>query len=62
MTVMAMAGPVPSGKIEALETDIAEATRHEDFNRILTGFGIEHESWHIEKTLGPPPRMTINWL
>ena len=50
MTVMAMTVPVPPGKVEALEAHIAEAIEHEDLNKTLTGFGLEHESWHIQET------------
>ena len=50
MTVMAMTVPVPPGKMEALEAYIAEAIEHEDLNKTLTGFGLEHESWHIQET------------
>ena len=45
-----MAVPIPPGKIKALERHITEAVQHEDFEETLTGFGILHESWHIQET------------
>ena len=50
MPVLAMALPVPPGKTEALEQHIQEAVKHEDFEDTLKGFGILHESWHIQET------------
>lgn len=50
MTVLAMAVPVPPGKTNALEQHLAEAIEHEDFEETLKGFGIAHESWHIQET------------
>ena len=50
MSVLARALPVPSGKAQALEDHIAEAREHEDFEKTLKGFGIEHESWHVQET------------
>ena len=50
MPVLAMALPVPPGKTQALEQHIAEAVEHEDFEDTLKGFGILHESWHIQET------------
>ena len=50
MTVLAMAVPVPPGKVEALEAHIEEARQHADLDATLRGFGIEHESWHIQET------------
>ena len=52
MPVLAMALPVPAGKTRALEQHIAEAREHEDFEETLKGFGIVHESWHIQETPG----------
>ena len=50
MKVLAMTVPVPPGKVSALEAHIEEAQEHKDLNKTLGGFGIEHESWHIEET------------
>ena len=50
MPVLAMAVPVPPGKTKALEQHIAEAVEQEDFEETLKGFGITHESWHIQET------------
>ena len=50
MPVLAMAIPVPPGKTKALERHIAEAVEHEEFEDTLKGFGILHESWHIQET------------
>ena len=50
MPVLAMAIPVPPGKTTALEQHIAEAVEHEEFEETLKGFGITHESWHIQET------------
>jgi hypothetical protein len=50
MPVLAMALPVPPGKIQALEQHIAEAVDHPEFEDTLRGFGIQHESWHIQET------------
>jgi hypothetical protein len=50
MSVLAMALPVPPGKAQALEDHIAEAQEHEDFEKTLKGFGLVHESWHIQET------------
>ncbi|SVB67086.1 uncharacterized protein METZ01_LOCUS219940 [marine metagenome] len=50
MPVLAMAIPVPLGKTTALEQHIAEAVEHEEFEETLKGFGIMHESWHIQET------------
>ena len=50
MPVLAMAVPVPPGKTKALEQHIAEAVEREDFEETLRGFGIAHESWHIQET------------
>ena len=49
MPVLAMAVPVPPGQTTALEQHIAEAVQHPDFERTLKGFGILHESWHIQE-------------
>ena len=49
MPVLAMAIPVPPGKTTALEQHIAEAVEHEEFEETLKGFGIMHESWHIQE-------------
>jgi hypothetical protein len=45
-----MSLPVPPGKVSALEQHIAEARERDDFHSTLSGFGIEHESWHIQQT------------
>ena len=50
MTVLAMAVPVPPGATEALEQHLAEAIEHKDFDATLNGFGIQHESWHLQET------------
>ena len=50
MPVLAMAVPVPPGKSTALEQHIAEASQHPDFEKTLTGFGIQQESWHLQET------------
>jgi len=50
MPCLAMALPVPPGKTAALEQHIAEAVAHEDLDATLRGFGITHESWHIQET------------
>jgi|TARA_B100000315_G_C14583079_1_gene591540 hypothetical protein len=50
MTVLAMTVPIPLGKVETQEAHIAEAIEHEDLNKTLNGFGIEHESRHIQET------------
>jgi len=50
MPCLAMAIPIPPGKTAALEQHIAEATQHEDFENTLRGFGITHESWHVQAT------------
>ena len=50
MPVLAMAVPVPPGQTTALEQHIAEASEHPDFDKTLKGFGITHESWHIQET------------
>lgn len=52
MAVMAMAVPVPDGKVPALEAHILEARGRDDFDSTLRGFGIEHESWHVQETPG----------
>ena len=50
MSVLAMAVPIPPGKTKALEQHIAEAVGHEEFEDTLKGFGILHESWHVQET------------
>ena len=50
MPVLAMAVPVPPGATEALEQHISEAVKHKDFEATLDGFGIQHESWHLQET------------
>lgn len=52
MAVMAMVVPVPEGKLQALEDHIQEARARDDFESTLRGFGIEHESWHVQETPG----------
>ncbi len=52
MPILAMAVPIPPGKAIALEQHIAEAMESEDFHDTLSGFGIQHESWHIQESLG----------
>lgn len=50
MPILAMAVPVPPGKVTTLEQHIAEAMKREDIDDTLTGFGIRHESWHIQES------------
>ena len=50
MPCLAMAMPIPPGKTAALEEHIAEAIKHPDFEKTLKGFGITHESWHVQET------------
>ena len=50
MPTLVMTVPVPPGQRTALEQHIAEASEHPDFDKTLKGFGISHESWHIQET------------
>jgi hypothetical protein len=52
MSFLAMALPVPPGKSSDIEQHIAEAQMHNDFDQTLRGFGIQHESWHLQETPG----------
>ena len=50
MPVLAMAMPIPPGKIEALEQHLADAKNHPDLDATFTGFGISRETWHVQET------------
>jgi len=47
--IPAIAVPIPPGKTKALEQHVTEATEHEDLEETLKGFGILHESRHIQE-------------
>ena len=50
MSVLAMTLPIPEGELKALEDHIAEAKKRDDFEDTLRGFGLTHESWHVQST------------
>ena len=58
MSVLAMTLPIPEGKLDALENHIAEAKQRDDFEDTLRGFGLTHESWHVQST---PARRTTDY-
>jgi len=50
MPILSYAVPIPPGKTQALKDHIAEASKRDDLGETFRGFGISHESWHLQET------------